>query len=170
MEKEIADLRRRLAHPGNEQTGDREASDEVSPSPEEVFNGRDSATVNRSRPVSVTVEPQPSMATPLTMQRDGSILSQEENYWRLEDVSLSRTRVVRLFDQYGALYLASGTYSLTCSQVLYILPSFSSSFNSTKTARGISESKSSPGMDHHLRCQSAVTNRAGSFECPFWAV
>lgn len=99
MEKEIVDLRRRLAKPDQGQTVEHDASDEVSQCSEEVFNGRDSAAVNRSGPVSVPGEPHPALATPLTMKRDWSILSHEESHWRLEDVSLSRTRVARLFEQ-----------------------------------------------------------------------
>ncbi|KAJ5114678.1 transcriptional regulator family: Fungal Specific TF [Penicillium alfredii] len=104
MEKEIADLRSRLSHPNQEQTGESHIGDDLSQCSEEVFARRDSATIERSRPVSVPVEPHPAMATPLTMQRDGSIPSQEENHWRLEDVSLSRARVSRLFEQYFTFY------------------------------------------------------------------
>lgn len=101
MEKEIADLRRRLAsNPDHESAVEAHTGDELSQCSEEAFGRRDSTAIDRSRPVSVPVEQQPSMATPLTMQRDGSILSQEDNTpWRLEDVTLSRARVVRLFEQ-----------------------------------------------------------------------
>ena len=98
MEKEIADLRRKLAsNPmDQEQSTDTHAGDDLSQCSEEVFSRRASATVDRPRPISVPAEQHPSMATPLTMQRDGSILSQDENTpWRLEDISLSRARVSR---------------------------------------------------------------------------
>ena len=106
MEKEIADLRRRLAtDPDQEQGTDHHTGDEMSQSQcsEDLFKyrRRESSTVDPSRHVSVPVEPHPSMATPLTMQRSGSIISQEENTpWRLEDISLSRARVARLYEQY----------------------------------------------------------------------
>ena len=102
MEKEIADLRRRLAtNPEHEQVGESHTGDDLSQCSEDVFRRRESSAADRSRPVSVPVEAHPSMATPLTMQRSGSILSQEENTpWRLEDIALSRARVARLFEQY----------------------------------------------------------------------
>ncbi|KAH8426400.1 transcription factor domain-containing protein [Aspergillus melleus] len=104
MEREIADLRRRLAtnndHP---HAAEANISDEMSQCSEDVFCGPDSAVSNRSRPLSAPLEPQP-MATPMTMHRDASILSTEDNQWSLEDVSLSRPRVARLFDQYFKYY------------------------------------------------------------------
>jgi hypothetical protein len=106
MEKEIQDLRRRLAfNPEQDEgveshAGESHAGDDLSQCSEEAFKRRESAPTERSRPVSVPIEQHPSIATPITMQRDGSILSQEENTpWRLEDIALSRTRVARLFEQ-----------------------------------------------------------------------
>lgn len=101
MEKEIADLRRRLASGADhDQANEPHTGDDLSQCSEEVLGRRASNAVDRSRPVSVPVEQHPSMATPLTMQRDGSILSQDDNTpWRLEDVALSRARVARLFEQ-----------------------------------------------------------------------
>ncbi|CAI7637502.1 unnamed protein product [Penicillium pancosmium] len=107
MEKEIADLRRKLATNPSDQEGpaDGHVGDDLSQCSEEAFARRDSAAVDRPRPVSVPTEPHPSMATPLTMQRDGSILSQDESTpWRLEDISLSRARVSRLYEQYFNYY------------------------------------------------------------------
>ena len=99
MEREIADLRRRLTtnsdHP---QAVEANVSDDMSQCSEDVFCGPDSAVSNRTRPLSAPLEPQP-LATPLTMHRDESIISQEDGLWRLEDVSLSRSRVARLFEQ-----------------------------------------------------------------------
>jgi hypothetical protein len=104
MEKEIADLRRRLG-PGSDHEQGVEAheahGDELSHSSEDVFTRRDSAAIDRSRPVSVPVETHPSIATPLALKRDGSIVSQDEGQWRLEDISLSRARVLRLYEQYA---------------------------------------------------------------------
>ncbi|KAB8077100.1 hypothetical protein BDV29DRAFT_199322 [Aspergillus leporis] len=104
MEKEIADLRRRLATSADlPNAGEGTASDELSQCSEDVFCGTDSAVSNKPRTLSATLEPQP-LATPLTIRRDASILSQEDNLWRLEDVSLSRPRVVRLFEQFFKYY------------------------------------------------------------------
>lgn len=112
MEKEIADLRRRLGpHSDHEQTGELHDShephggDEMSHCSEDVFSRRESAVVDQSRHVSVPVETHPSIATPLAMKRDGSIISQDEGSWKLEDISLSRGRVVRLYEQYGLFLL-----------------------------------------------------------------
>ncbi|KAJ5555579.1 transcriptional regulator family: Fungal Specific TF [Penicillium sp. DV-2018c] len=107
MEKEIADLRRRLGPGSDHEQGVQvhEAhGDQVSPSSEDVFARRDSAAIDRSRPVSVPVETHPSMATPMTIKRDGSIVSQDEGHWQLEDISLSRARVLRLYEQYFTYY------------------------------------------------------------------
>lgn len=98
MEREIADLRRRLANGDHSQAVEANASDDMSQCSEDVFCGPDSGVANRGRPLSAPLEPQP-LATPLTMHRDESIISQEESLWRLEDVSLSRSRVARLFEQ-----------------------------------------------------------------------
>jgi hypothetical protein len=106
MEKEIADLRRRLGpNSDHEQTGelhDPNAGDEMSHCSEDVFSRRESTVIDQSRHVSVPVEALPSIATPLTLKRDGSIISQDEGQWRLEDISLSRGRVVRLYEQYDS--------------------------------------------------------------------
>lgn len=100
MEKEIADLRRRLGtNPDHPQAVDVNGSDELSQCSEDVFCPPNSAVSNRGRPLSVPVEPQP-LATPMTMRRDRSILSsQEDHLWTLEDISLSKPRVERLFEQ-----------------------------------------------------------------------
>ncbi|KAJ5780980.1 hypothetical protein N7457_006140 [Penicillium paradoxum] len=108
MEKEIADLRRRLGPNSDQEQGlehhESHGGDEMSHSSEDVFARRDSAAIDRSRPVSVPVETNPSIATPLTIKRDGSIVSQDEGQWRLEDICLSRARVIRLFEQYFTYY------------------------------------------------------------------
>lgn len=113
MEKEIADLRRRLGpHSDHEQTGElREPQgvDAMSHCSEDVFSRRESA-VDQSRHVSVPVETHPQITTPLTMKRDGSIVSQDEGAWRLEDISLSRGRVIRLYEQYGSFLMSSIPY------------------------------------------------------------
>ena len=98
MEKEIAELRRRLATSAEPHGVEATVSDELSPCSEEVFCGPDSAVSNRTRTLSAPLEAQP-LATPLSIQRGASIMSQEDNMWRLEDVSLSRPRVARLFEQ-----------------------------------------------------------------------
>ncbi|RAH71454.1 transcription factor domain-containing protein [Aspergillus aculeatinus CBS 121060] len=103
MEKEIADLRRRLASGEHPQPGEANASDELSQCSEDVFCSPDATVGIKGRPLSAPLDPQP-IATPLTIHRDASILSQDENPWILEDVSLSRARVARLFDQFFKYY------------------------------------------------------------------
>lgn len=100
MEKEIADLRKRLSTNPDELKEDSHLGDEQSQCSEEGFHRRESSAVDHSRPVSVPVEPHASIGTPLTMKRSGSIISQEENTpWRLEEIVLSRARVARLYEQ-----------------------------------------------------------------------
>jgi hypothetical protein len=133
MEKEIADLRRRLGNGSDhEQTVDQDpheshGGDDLSRCSEDVFARRESAAVDRSRPVSVPIETHPSVATPLTMKRDGSIISQDEGHWRLEDISISKARIARLYDQYGlvshqtsvAANMNSGTSHIITLSSLY---------------------------------------------------
>jgi hypothetical protein len=105
MEKEIADLRRRLGPNSDHEQGvephEPHGGDEMSHCSEDVFARRDSAAIDQSRHVSVPVESHSSIATPLTMKRDGSIISQDDGQWRLEDVTLSKARVLRLYEQYA---------------------------------------------------------------------
>ncbi|KAL2219139.1 hypothetical protein M432DRAFT_609996 [Thermoascus aurantiacus ATCC 26904] len=105
MEKEIADLRRRLANSGNQIPTAFEANT-IDQSSEDVFCDPDSPPSARDGSLSVPVEPQSStLHTPLVLQRaDASILLQEDNAWRLEDISLSRVRVARLFEQFFKYY------------------------------------------------------------------
>ncbi|KAF9888417.1 hypothetical protein FE257_008695 [Aspergillus nanangensis] len=82
MEREIADLRRRLATNADQpHVGEANASDELSQCSEDVFCAPDSAVSNRTRPLSVPLDSQP-LTTPMNMVRDGSILSQDETPWR----------------------------------------------------------------------------------------
>ncbi|KAL4862937.1 hypothetical protein BDV12DRAFT_178202 [Aspergillus spectabilis] len=104
MEREIAELRRRLATDGDQgHAVEARASDEMSQCSEDLYCGPEPANVSRGRTMSTKLEPQ-TLATPLTMHSDGSILSQEDSVWRLEEVSLSRQRVARLFDQFFKFY------------------------------------------------------------------
>lgn len=101
MEREIADLRRRLTtNPHHSQAVEANGSDELSQCSEDVSCPPNSAALNRERPLSIPVETQ-RLATPLTtMHRDRSILSADDDHmWTLEDISLSRSRVARLFEQ-----------------------------------------------------------------------
>ncbi|EAW09222.1 transcription factor domain-containing protein [Aspergillus clavatus NRRL 1] len=104
MEKEIADLRRRLANNGERpQTLDANASDDISQCSEDVFCSPDPTVTKRARPLSAPLE-QPPMPAPIALPRESSILPQEDSLWRLEDITLSRHRVARLFDQYFTYY------------------------------------------------------------------
>lgn len=101
MEKEIVDLRRRLATNGdNPQAVEANTSDGMSQCSEDVFGGPESAvsSAQKGRPLSAPLDPQP-LATPLTIHRDDSILSQDDSLFTIEDVTLSRSRVTRLFEQ-----------------------------------------------------------------------
>ncbi|GES65413.1 C6 zinc finger domain protein [Aspergillus terreus] len=103
MEREIAELRRRLASNDQSHAVEANASDELSQCSEDVFCGPDSAVSNRTRPLSAPIDPQP-LATPMNMTRAGSILSQDDSPWKLEDITLSRSRVGRLFEQFFKYY------------------------------------------------------------------
>ncbi|THC98040.1 hypothetical protein EYZ11_002466 [Aspergillus tanneri] len=104
MEQEIADLRRRLAtNSENPHAMEANVSDGLSQCSEDVFCGPDSVVSGRQRPLSDPLEPQP-LPTPLTIHREASILSQEDKLWTLEDISLPRSRVARLFEQYFKYY------------------------------------------------------------------
>lgn len=99
MEREIADLRQRISSDGTYiQPVEAGSSEKVSQSPEDMYYGPEPVNVSRGRTLSAKLEPQ-TLATPLTMQSDGSMVSQDDGIWRLEDVSLSRHRVARLFEQ-----------------------------------------------------------------------
>ncbi|KAL2866019.1 transcription factor domain-containing protein [Aspergillus lucknowensis] len=104
MEREIAELRRRLAsNVDNAHAVEAGASDEMSQCSEDVYCGPGRGNTDRARTMSTKLEPQ-ALATPLTMHSDRSILSQDDDPWRLEDVSLSRQRVARLFDHFFKFY------------------------------------------------------------------
>ncbi|KAL4885014.1 hypothetical protein BJY04DRAFT_157769 [Aspergillus karnatakaensis] len=104
MEREIAELRRKLATDGDHaQAIQARASEEMSQCSEDIYCGPDTANANRSRAMSTKLEPQ-TLATPLTVHSDGPMLSPEDSVWRLEGVSLSRQRVARLFDQFFKFY------------------------------------------------------------------
>lgn len=101
MEKEIADLRRRLSsQPEYPQSRETHEGDDMSQSEEEAFARQDAIAIDRPRPLSVPAESLPPPGTPLNIKRDVSIVSQDDNTpWRLEDITLSRARVARLFEQ-----------------------------------------------------------------------
>lgn len=104
MEKEIADLRRRVASFSESSCATvPRASEELSQCSEDVLSAPASVVTGRGRPFSAPLEPRPSIPTPLTMPRDGSILS-EDNIWKLEDISISRSRVNRLFEHFFVYY------------------------------------------------------------------
>ncbi|KAI9374665.1 hypothetical protein BJX61DRAFT_532212 [Aspergillus egyptiacus] len=104
MEREIADLRRRLAgNDNNPNVVENGVSDEMSQCSEDLYSGPGTTNATRGQTLPTKLEQQ-ALATPLTMHSDGSILSQDDHPWRLEDVSLSRQRVARLFDQFFRYY------------------------------------------------------------------
>ncbi|RAO72765.1 uncharacterized protein BHQ10_008777 [Talaromyces amestolkiae] len=101
MEREIADLRRRLA------TGERAEGlvdgdgHEMNHSSGEVYY--DAHSPPTSSRASVSVEHQPSPLRRSLVPTD-SPMSHSANAWVLEDISLSKQRVDRLFDQYFKFY------------------------------------------------------------------
>lgn len=100
MEREIADLRRRLAEADRAQaTFDASASDELNQSSEDVFYDPHSPPQStRAQSISVSVDQQASRPLP-PQGPDDTILPRTNNVWRLEDITLSRARVLRLFEQ-----------------------------------------------------------------------
>ncbi|KAE8321339.1 hypothetical protein BDV39DRAFT_212551 [Aspergillus sergii] len=88
MEREIAGLRRRLATNTNHQGHAVQVNvgDEVSQPAGSAIWDPASATLNQAKALST------------------SIGTQEDNMWRLEDVSLSKPRVTRLFEQFFQYY------------------------------------------------------------------
>ena len=169
MEKEIADLRRRLeSNPDSDQKFEHHTGDELSHCSEDAFARRESAATDRPRPVSMPVEPHQSIATPLTMQRDGSILSQEDNTpWKLEDISLSRARVARLFDQYDSPFPSPCLFSFGSfiAQILQLLSSFPPTTQPSQAPRGLSPQVSSFSVDHCLCGQQKIPDGTWSTEC-----
>jgi hypothetical protein len=100
MENEIADLRRRLTN--GETTFDANGADEMNQSAEDVFYDPHSpppSTRAQSIPVSVDQQSSPlrrSLAPPGSGE---SLLPRTGNAWTLEDITLSRPRIARLFEQ-----------------------------------------------------------------------
>ncbi|KAL1987762.1 hypothetical protein VTN96DRAFT_2602 [Rasamsonia emersonii] len=105
MEREIADLRRRLAEADRAQaTFDASASDELNQSSEDVFYDPHSPPQStRAQSISVSVDQQASRPLP-PQGPDDTILPRTNNVWRLEDITLSRARVLRLFEQFFRFY------------------------------------------------------------------
>lgn len=100
MEKEIADLRCRLANGGSQSQGVSEvaAGGDLDRSPEKAFYNSNSP---HSQSLSVTADSRASsIRPPLAVQRpEASIMRKDGSLWRLEDISLSHVRIVRLFEQ-----------------------------------------------------------------------
>ncbi|KAL1962443.1 hypothetical protein VTN77DRAFT_9714 [Rasamsonia byssochlamydoides] len=131
MEREIADLRRRLAHGDRPQPAfDANASDELNQSGEDVFYDPHSPPPStRAQSLSVSVDQQPSpLRRSLAPQGpDDTILPRTSNVWTLEDITLSRARVLRLFEQFFRFYhpflplldpLKDPEEYLSCSELL----------------------------------------------------
>ncbi|EED13923.1 C6 transcription factor, putative [Talaromyces stipitatus ATCC 10500] len=105
MEREIADLRRRLAA-GERPEGQVDAGDgrEVNHSSGEVYyDAQSPPSSSRAQSLSVSVEHQPSPLRRSLVPTESPI-PPSANAWVLEDISLSKKRVDRLFDQYFKFY------------------------------------------------------------------
>ncbi|KAH8703837.1 putative C6 transcription factor [Talaromyces proteolyticus] len=108
MEKEIADLRRRLAtgeYP--RESLDSNTNDEENDSSGEVYYAPHSPPASsRAQSLSVSVDQQASPMRRPTVPHTSSepVVSQGNNVWSLEDISLSKPRITRLFDQYFKFY------------------------------------------------------------------
>lgn len=103
MEKEIADLRRRLAN-GEQAEGIIEAGDgaDLNPSSGEVYYDANSPPASsRAHSLSASIDHQPSPIRPSLPRHVSSDTpgSHTSNAWVLEDISLSKQRVDRLFEQ-----------------------------------------------------------------------
>lgn len=100
MEREIVELRRRLAtseHP--ESQPETRESREMNPSSAEVYYDAHSPPgSSRAQSMSVSVDHQPSPLRRSTIPGD-SPSSHGVGAWVLEDITLSKPRVDRLFDQ-----------------------------------------------------------------------
>lgn len=105
MEKEIADLRRRLAHgeQGDPMIDGGEGTEINNSSAEVYYDAPSPPTSSRAQSLSVSVEHHPSPLRRSLAPTHGlpteSPMSHSGNTWVLEDISLSKQRVDRLFDQ-----------------------------------------------------------------------
>lgn len=99
MEREIADLRRRLAT-GERAEGvvDGDGHEMNHTSGEVYYDAHSPPTSSRAQSLSVSVEHQPSPLRRSLVPTE-SPMSHSANAWVLEDISLSKQRVDRLFDQ-----------------------------------------------------------------------
>lgn len=103
MEKEIADLRRRLANGEHAEIG-ADGNEVVNHSSAEVYYDANSPPPSsRAQSMSVSVDHQPSPMRPSLSSHD-TPASHSGNIWVLEDISLSKQRVDRLFEQYFRFY------------------------------------------------------------------
>ncbi|KAL1972290.1 hypothetical protein VTN31DRAFT_7509 [Thermomyces dupontii] len=107
MEKEIAELRRRLADAENAQAAafDTTASEEMNnQSSEDVFYDPHSPPPSRAQSLAVSVD---KRSSPARQGPSEAILPNglsSGDVWTLEDITLSKTRVTRLFEQYFQYY------------------------------------------------------------------
>ncbi|QKX64017.1 uncharacterized protein TRUGW13939_11190 [Talaromyces rugulosus] len=107
MEKEIADLRRRLTT-GEYPEGNANDEDDMNDSSGEVYYAPHSPPPSsRAQSLAVSVEQQASPmrrpAPPPHVSSEAAV-SRGKSTWTLEDISLSKQRITRLFEQYFKFY------------------------------------------------------------------
>lgn len=98
MEREIADLRRRLATGERAEGADGDGHEMNHSSGEVYYDANSPPTSSRAQSLSVSAEHQPSPLRRSLVPTE-SPMSHSANAWVLEDISLSKQRVDRLFDQ-----------------------------------------------------------------------
>lgn len=102
MEREIAELRRRLADAENAQAAafDTTASEELNnQSSEDVFYDPHSPPPSRAQSLAVSVDKRASPARPAPSEAILPNGLSSGDVWTLEDITLSKARVARLFEQ-----------------------------------------------------------------------
>lgn len=101
MEREIADLRQRLENGEHRPR----PSFEINPTeridqPSEVLFRGASSPPTRVPPLHASVETQPALQTPLSLRAtEPPIILEDDNAWTLEDITISKATVARLFEQ-----------------------------------------------------------------------
>ncbi|KAJ9236480.1 transcriptional regulator family: Fungal Specific TF [Paecilomyces variotii] len=106
MEREIADLRQRLENGEHrpQPSFDINPTERIDQPSEVIFRGTASPST-RVPPLHASVETQQALQTPLSLRAtEPPILLDDDNAWSLEDITISKATVARLFQQYFKYY------------------------------------------------------------------